>query len=149
MPNPRYSILAPYLEVGSSSLRSSSISPENTLYLEAIKTGTTIQMIDGIKVCTINCIVVTLLAIHSMVVVTSPIGDHAPPALAAIMIRPANHRRVFRSLITFCKMVIKTMVAVRLSIMAERINPRIQKIHSRLVLLFVRMNPLMVANPSK
>ena len=33
---------------------------------------------------------VTWPPIQSIMVVTSPIGDHAPPALAAIIIIPAN-----------------------------------------------------------
>jgi hypothetical protein len=33
----------------------------------------------------------TLLPIHNIVVVMSPIGDQAPPALAAIIIKPAYH----------------------------------------------------------
>ena len=71
--------------------------------------------------------VVTLLPIHNMVVVTSPIGDHAPPELADIIIKPANHILVLRSLITFCNMVIKTIVAVKLSIIAERIKAKNEK----------------------
>ena len=41
--------------------------------------------------------VVTFLPIHNIVVVTSPMGDHAPPALAVTMIIPANHNRRLRS----------------------------------------------------
>jgi hypothetical protein len=37
--------------------------------------------------------VVTWPCIQSMVVVTSPIGDHAPPAFAATTIIPAKKRR--------------------------------------------------------
>ena len=36
---------------------------------------------------------VTWPPIHSMVVVTSPIGDHTPPAFAAITIMDAKSRR--------------------------------------------------------
>jgi len=36
-----------------------------------------------------------------MVVVTSPIGDQAPPALAAIMIKPAYQIRTLLSLTIF------------------------------------------------
>ena len=84
-----------------------------------------------------------------MVVVTSPIGDHAPPALAATIIKPANHKRTSRSLITFCKMVIRTMVAVRLSIMAESINASAAKIQSNAFFDFVFINDLIVAKPLK
>ena len=64
----------------------------------------------------INCIVETLLPIHNIVVVTSPIGDQAPPAFAAMIIKPANHNLSLFSLISFLKIVIRTMVAVKLSI---------------------------------
>jgi hypothetical protein len=37
--------------------------------------------------------VVTWPPIQSMVVVTSPIGDHAPPAFAAITMMPATKMR--------------------------------------------------------
>ena len=66
--------------------------------------------------------VVTLLPIQSIVVVTSPIGDQAPPAFAAITISAAYQILRFLSETTFCKMEIRTIVAVRLSIIAERIN---------------------------
>ena len=63
-----------------------------------------------------------------MVVVTSPIGDQAPPAFAAITISPENHNLVSRFLITFCKIVINTMVAVRLSIIADKTKAKMEKI---------------------
>ena len=43
----------------------------------------------------------TLSAIQSIVVVTSPIGDQAPPAFAAITINPANHNLKFLFFIIF------------------------------------------------
>ena len=60
--------------------------------------------------------------IHSIVVVTSPMGVHAPPALAAITTTapsslrssPESPGRIFR------RSEIMTMVEVRLSRMAER-----------------------------
>jgi len=39
-------------------------------------------------------VVVNCPPIHSIVVVTSPIGDQAPPALAAMTTMPANSHRV-------------------------------------------------------
>ena len=104
---------------------------------------------DGIKRYLIKSPVVTLSPIHSMVVVTSPIGDQAPPALAAIIISPANHARVFRSKITFCRMVIKTMVAVRLSIIADKIKARMAKIHNKPFFWVVLIKFLIVKNPLK
>ena len=60
----------------------------------------------------------TLWFIHNMVVVTSPIGDQAPPEFAAIMINPAYHFRKSGSVIIFLRILISTIVAVRLSINA-------------------------------
>ena len=72
---------------------------------------------------------VTFLPIQSIVVVTSPIGDHAPPALAAIIIIPAYHNLKFLFDTTFCKIEISTIVAVRLSIIADRINANPENTH--------------------
>ena len=47
-------------------------------------TGTIIQIKEGMSKVSTNACVDTRFPIQSMVVVTSPIGDHAPPALAAI-----------------------------------------------------------------
>ena len=58
------------------------------------------HIIDGIMSNLISCTVVTFSPIHNIVVVTSPIGDHAPPALAAMIINPTNHiRSLFSKLI--------------------------------------------------
>ena len=65
-----------------------------------------------------------------MVVVTSPMGDHAPPALVAVMIRLAYQILSLGSLISFRNKVINTMVAVRLSMIDERMKPRIPVIHN-------------------
>ena len=43
----------------------------------------------GMKSVPISAVEVTLPRIHSMIVVTSPIGDQAPPLLAAMTIRLA------------------------------------------------------------
>ena len=48
---------------------------------------------------------VTFPFIHSIIVVTSPIGDHAPPLLAAITTTPANSHLSFCSLIILAKIV--------------------------------------------
>ena len=52
--------------------------------------GTKKQTNEGKIVLTIILAVVTWLPIHNIVVVTSPIGLHAPPAFAEITISPAN-----------------------------------------------------------
>ncbi|MCL1848685.1 MAG: hypothetical protein FWF83_03295 [Clostridiales bacterium] len=53
--------------------------------------------------------------IHSIMVLTSPMGDHAPPAFAAITIIPAKYQRVFFPPTNFHIRLIITMVVVRLS----------------------------------
>ena len=58
-------------------------------------------MIEGINKYEINSAVETFFAIHNIVVVTSPMGDQAPPALAAIMIIPAYQSLKFLSETTF------------------------------------------------
>ena len=62
---------------------------------DAINIGTTIQTSEGINKYVINFRVVTLFAIHNIVVVTSPIGDQAPPAFAAMIIIPRKNHLSF------------------------------------------------------
>ena len=98
------SIVEPYLCISSSLesfARSSEIFPVKAGKQDASKTGTIIQIIDGINKYKINFTVVTLSPIQSIVVVTSPIGDQAPPAFAEIIINPANHILVLRTMTTF------------------------------------------------
>ncbi len=85
----------------------------------------------------IRCIAEVRLPIHNMVVVTSPMGDQAPPALAAIIIIPAYHKRSCLTFINLRNRVISTMVAVRLSITDERKNAKMAIIHSNCFLLLV------------
>ena len=114
----------------------------NTGSIEAIPEETTIHTIEGINRYEINSGVVTFLPIHSIVVVTSPIGDHAPPALAAIIIIPAYHNLKFLFDTTFCKIEISTIVAVRLSIIADKI-PKVLKrlflVRTLVIKIFVKM----------
>ena len=74
-----------------------------------------------------------------MVVVTSPIGDQAPPALAATTISAAYQILSFLSETTFCKIEIRTIVAVRLSIIADNIKANPLNTHkiAFLVLKFI------------
>src|SRR5690606_118019 len=71
--------------------------------------------------------------IHSMVVVTSPMGVHAPPALAAIIIIPANVRRISLSGISLRINDTITIDVVRLSSIADRKNVTRHMIHSRVL----------------
>ena len=105
---------------------------------EAIKAGTAIHNKEGINKYSTNFKVLTLFPIQSMVVVTSPIGDQAPPAFAATMINPANQIRSSLFFTIFCKMEINTMVAVKLSIIADNKNANPENIHNNVFLL---LNP--------
>ena len=67
--------------------------------------------------------------IHSIVVVTSPIGDHAPPAFAAMTIIPAKNNLICLLGISFRIKEIITIVVVRLSNTAERKKVTQQTIH--------------------
>lgn len=91
--------------------------------------------------------VVTLPRIHSIIVVISPIGDHAPPLFAAIMITPAkNHRSLAfdmmrRNIITII------MVVVILSSTADIKNVIMASIHKSLFLLWVVICSVMMWKP--
>ena len=146
--NPRVSIKALFLP-RSSVLSSTSISPLKTGIRVAITVGIIMQTIEGINKVLISIKAVTLSCIHNMVVVTSPIGDQAPPAFAAIIIIPANHIRRFVSFMIFRRMVIKTIVAVRLSIIADKIKAKIQTIHKSVDFFLVVIIVLNVWNPLK
>ena len=84
-----------------------------------------------------------------MVVVTSPIGDHAPPALAAITINPAYHSLSDLFATNFCRIEISTIVAVKLSIIADKPNAKIENTHSIAILLLYFIKSLITANPLK
>src|SRR6187455_887909 len=60
--------------------------------------------------------------IQSMVVVTSPIGDQAPPAFAAMMIIPAKNNLMSLFGINFRMSEIITIVVVRLSNAEDKKN---------------------------
>lgn len=88
------------------------------------------------------------LPIQSMVVVTSPIGDHAPPAFTAMMTSPANTSRSSRFGNIFDKREIMTIVVVRLSKIADRKKLTNPTIHSNVRFLFPRKNAATQSNPS-
>ena len=75
-------------------------------------------------------VVVNCPPIHSMVVVTSPIGDQAPPALAAMTTIPAKSQRVWRSSMSLRNNDTITIDVVRLSSKAEKKKVRMQTIQS-------------------
>ena len=85
--------------------------------------------------------------IQSMVVVTSPMGDHAPPAFAAITIIPAKNNlssRLSRSLRT--KEII-TIVVVKLSKIELRKKATQQIIHSNIGKLCVLILAVTTSKP--
>src|SRR5918993_1643493 len=85
--------------------------------------------------------------IHSMVVVTSPIGDHAPPAFAAITIIPAKNKRMSLFGTNFRMRETITMDVVRLSNSADRKNVTQQMTHNNVFGFLVLMRSVMIRNP--
>ena len=93
-------------------------------------------------------LVVSCPPIQSMVVVTSPMGDQAPPALAATTTIPANSQRVCRSSISLRSSDTITIDVVKLSNKAEKKNVRTHTIQSIFTLLRVWIRSVMTRNPS-
>ena len=102
----------------------------------------------GMKVSIIILPAVTCPPIQSMIVVTSPIGDHAPPALAPSMTIPQKNQRVFWSAINFLNKAHITMEVVRLSNTDDMKNVRIPIIHNNLRLFVVVILFVMMEKPS-
>ena len=84
--------------------------------------GTPAQMMLGMRMPVMMPIVETLPLIQSMMVVTSPIGENAPPALAARIIMPAYLSLVSLSVMIVLRTMVMTMLVVMLSRSAERMN---------------------------
>ncbi len=74
--------------------------------------------------------VVTWPPIHSIVVVTSPMGDQAPPAFAASTTIPAKNQRVSLSAMSLRNKLTMTMAVVRLSSTEDRKKVMKETIHS-------------------
>ena len=83
-----------------------------------------------------------------MVVVTSPIGDQAPPALADITTIPTNIQRVLTSWISFLRSDTITIVVVRLSSAAEKKKVSTHIIQSNLLEFWVLIRSVITAKPS-
>ena len=101
-----------------------------------MSSGTRMETMLANRVATMMLALVTSPAIHNMMVVTSPIGDHAPPALAARITMLAKMRRSLRSIILRSNAII-TIEVVRLSSTADMKKVRMQMIHSRRVFFLV------------
>ena len=115
--------------------------------MDMMPMGTTMQtMLGRIRWVTMTG-VVNWPPIHSMVVVTSPMRDQAPPALAEMMTAPAKSQRVGLSAMSFRSREIITMEVVRLSSAAEKKKVRVAMIHSRRPFFRVLIRSVMTANP--
>ena len=85
--------------------------------------------------------------IHNIVVVTSPIGVQAPPALAAMMTIPAKNLRCSASLINFLSNETMTMEVVRLSKTEERKKVMMETIQRSLTVFLVVMRSVIMRKP--
>ena len=92
-------------------------------------------------------IVDSWLFIQSMVVVTSPIGVHTPPAFAATTTMAPNNLRSFSTCTSFFKRDHMTMVAVKLFRMAERKNVRNPIVQKSVFLEVVVIRLVTTLNP--
>ena len=84
--------------------------------------GMIIEMSDGTIISIITPAAVMSPLFHSMIVVTSPMGENAPPELAAMITSEAYIRRSCLSATSLRRIIIITILVVRLSRMAERMN---------------------------
>ena len=103
---------------------------------------------DGTKTPLMIASAVICPPIQSIVVVTSPMGDHAPPALAAITMIPAKNQRSSLRPNIFRLTAIITIVVVRLSSTALRKNVTKPIIHNRVVIFVVLILSVMTLKPS-
>ena len=91
---------------------------------------------------------VTCPPIQSIIVVISPIGDQAPPALADRITIPANIHKSSLSLISLVSKAAITIAVVKLSKAAEKKKVIILKIHNKATLLFVVILSVIIEKPS-
>src|SRR6266404_8844884 len=85
--------------------------------------------------------------IQSIVVVTSPIADQAPPALAAITIIAAKNKRSLWLPNSFLISEIITIVVVKLSSTALRKKVRKPTSHIKVTCLLVRISEAITSKP--
>ena len=83
-----------------------------------------------------------------MMVVTSPMGLQAPPALAAMITMPAKVQRSLRSRISLRSSALITMAVVMLSSAALRKKAMMLSIHSSDTLLVPVMRSVITRKPS-
>ena len=147
-PNPRISIRFPDLMLEADASLESLNSPKVPFMVKVRKiNGTKVQTMLGINRLFMMAAAEICPPIQSMVVVTSPIGDQAPPALAAITIIPAKNRRISLSGINFRTKETITMVVVKLSNTEDKKKATIHTTQSRAIGFFVLMRSVMNLNP--
>ena len=83
--------------------------------------GTMNAMNEGTIISLITPSAVIILPFHSMIVVTSPMGENAPPALAAMITQTAYQMRSLGSCTSLRSIIIMTIEVVRLSSTADSI----------------------------
>ena len=105
------------------------------------------DMSEGMNISFITPAAVITPLFHSMMVVTSPMGENAPPELAAMTTSEAYMMRSLWSLTSLRRIIIITMLVVRLSSMAERKNVMKAIRHSSVRLLLVFIMPLTKLKP--
>ena len=115
---------------------------------ESAVNGTIMATILGTIKVLIIVIVVNCPPIHNIVVVTSPIGDQAPPALAATTTIPAKNQRSYLSSINFLSKETITIVVVKLSKAAEKKKVSTLTIHNNFTLFFVVILSVIIEKPS-
>ena len=122
-PTPRKKIMRRCTRVKASALSSADAAIAGSLPFNIycmMKAGTSIDTNEGTKISVITPTVVIEPAIQSMMVVTSPMGEKAPPELAAIITNAAYTIRSCLSATSLRNTIIITMLVVRLSRMADR-----------------------------
>ena len=133
-----FSLFCASSQCGSSSL---------SIILVAISSGTTIDTKLGISSVVISCPVLTLSPIHSIMVVTSPIGENAPPLLAAITITLEKIQRSFCFFKRQPTIVTIIIVVVRLSRTADMKKVTNAIIQSSFLFFLAVMVSVMMLNP--
>src|SRR6056297_438840 len=96
------------------------MSPRKGFMRAARKVGTSMQITEGRIRFLIRPMVLTLSLIQSIVVVTSPIGDQAPPALADKTAIERNHMRSLRRGTIRRRSETMTSMEAKLSSVADR-----------------------------
>jgi len=109
--------------------------------------GTNMLTSDGSHSALMMPRLVTCPPIHSIVVVTSPIGDQAPPELAEITMMPARNSRSWCLSSSLRSNDTITMVVVRLSRIALSTKVTIAISNMRLDSLVVLMREVITSKP--